>query len=102
MHPVRSCGQPFVRLLACTAALLFTSLLSAQEPTASLHIEVKDSSGTPMQTGGKLDNLASGTGRTFRTDAQGIFNFDGLPLGRYRLELSQPGFSTQTVLLDLQ
>ena len=40
--------------------------------------------------------------RAFKTDAHGVFVFEGLAAGRYRLEVSKDGFATQSVPIDVQ
>jgi outer membrane receptor protein involved in Fe transport len=77
-------------------AALSAALLPAQSPTGELRLEVRDSSGAPMQASGRLGD------RGFQTDAQGFYTFQGLPYNRYRLELSQRGFATQVVEIDVQ
>ena len=37
------------------------------------------------------------TDRTFRTDAHGAFSLGGLAFGRYRLEVSRPGFASRSI-----
>ena len=67
-----------------------------------IHIQVKDPSGAAMQAGGTLESLAAGVQRNFQTDAHGRHTFGDLPYGRYRLEISQPGFGSQSVTIDVQ
>jgi outer membrane receptor protein involved in Fe transport len=55
-----------------------------------------------MQASGKLESPAAGLNRGFETDAQGRYAVQGLPYGRYRLQVSKNGFATQTVLVDVQ
>jgi outer membrane receptor protein involved in Fe transport len=73
-----------------------------QRPTGQARIEVKDPSGAAVAAAGKLENLSSGNVQRFETDPQGMRSFAGLPLGRYRLEVSAGGFATQVITLDLQ
>lgn len=55
-----------------------------------------------MQAAGKLESLAPGAPQhTFETDAQGMFILGSLPYGRYKLEISKPGFITQSVSVDV-
>ena len=74
------------------------SVLWAAGPAGEIRIEVKDPSGAAMEASGKLENLASGTDRSFQTDAQGSYTLKSVPSGRYRLELSRSGFATQSLL----
>jgi outer membrane receptor protein involved in Fe transport len=76
-------------------AALGAAFVHAQSPAGELRLEVRDSSGAPMQASGMLGD------RGFQTDAQGLYTFQGLPYGRYRLELSQSGFATQVVEIDV-
>lgn len=93
------------------AVILFAVVLSAQarhgfavqqQPTGELRLEVKDPTGKVLAAAGTLTNLATGVSRSFQTDAQGRFTLSGLNFGRYRLEISQTGFATQSVLVDVQ
>ena len=81
--------------------LAFT-LLHAQPSTGDIHIEVKDPSGAVVEASGTLRNVASGGERAFQTDARGTYDFEGLPFGRYRLEIAKAGFATQSVDVDVQ
>jgi hypothetical protein len=88
--------------LSPKSALLFVCLAAhAQTPTGEIRLEVKDPAGMQMQAEGKLENPARALNRTFKTDPQGRFTFNNLPYGRYRLDVSRAGFSTQTVPLDI-
>ena len=88
----------------CLLAAGFAPLrpLHAQRPASDVRIEVKDPSGAAVAASGKLENLLTGIVQRFDTDAQGIHTFVGLALGRYRLELTAPGFATQSLALDTQ
>jgi Carboxypeptidase regulatory-like domain len=71
-------------------------------PTGEIRLEVKDPSGAAMEVSGRLQSLAAGVDRSFQTGAQGVFAFQGLLVGRYRLAISKRGFATQSVLIDVQ
>ena len=87
----------------CAVVTLFCPLvLNGQVPTGQIKIEVKDPSGAVVTASGKLESLGPGVHRNFQTDAQGTFTFEGLPFGRYRLEVSKAGFATQSMLIDVQ
>ncbi|HEY7181536.1 MAG TPA: TonB-dependent receptor, partial [Blastocatellia bacterium] len=97
------------RILFFAALLSFSSVVLAQsnarppqQPVGAIRLEVKDPSGKAMAAHGKLDSLTTGASRSFQTDAQGKYTFDGLAYGRYRLEVSQEGFATQSVLINVQ
>ena len=78
------------------AALLLLALsLEAQ----SLQINVKDPSGAPLQATGKLTGPAT---LIFRTDPTGQYTAANLPLGQYNLEISNSGFTTQSLSIDIQ
>jgi outer membrane receptor protein involved in Fe transport len=55
-----------------------------------------------MQASGKVENLQSGTARSFQTDANGKFRLGNLSYGRYRLEISSQGFATQSLVVDVR
>jgi outer membrane receptor protein involved in Fe transport len=93
-----------MRTMLCAAAIFFCPVLlhGGQAATGQIHVEVKDPSGAAMEASGKLDSLAPGVARSFQTDAQGRFTFEGLPYGRYRLEISKAGFATQSAVIDVE
>ncbi|HWB86354.1 MAG TPA: TonB-dependent receptor [Bryobacteraceae bacterium] len=82
--------------------LLAAALAASQPEAASVQINVQDPSGAPMRAAGRLENLASGAVHRFQTDNQGRCTIESVAPGRYRLELSQKGFATQSLLLDVQ
>src|SRR5215469_11421497 len=92
-----------LRLLFC-AFLSFAPFSFAQSPSnGEIRLQVTDSSGAVMQASGTLKNSATGaTVRSFQTDTKGAFDFTGLGYGRYRLEVSQRGFNTESISLDVQ
>jgi outer membrane receptor protein involved in Fe transport len=92
-------GRSWVCRLGVTLLPLF---LGAQEPVGEIRVEVRDPSGAPAQASGRLENLATGATQSFETDSQGAHTLGGLPYARYRLEISKPGFATQSLLYDVQ
>jgi len=76
--------------------------INAQRPVGEIRLEVKDPSGKAMEASGKLENLSTGAVKSFRTDGQGKCTFEKLSFGRYRLEIRQEGFATQSFLIDVQ
>jgi len=84
--------------------LLFetTAALEAQYNNGEIRLEVKDPSGAGMQVSGKIENLANGTSRSFRTNAQGMSSLENVAYGRYRLELFRSGFATRSVLITVR
>ena len=93
---VRPTGVPSVLVLLFLALNLF-----GQVPSGEIRVQVKDPSGAPMEASGKLEGIVGGVARDFQTDAQGIIVLGNLPYGRYRLEISKPGFVTQAVTIDV-
>lgn len=87
-------------LLSLALTLLTAGFGQAQ--TAELRLQVQDPSGAAMPATGSLSALSSSTIRSFHTDDSGGYTFSTLPYGRYRLEVSSPGFANQALLLDLQ
>jgi outer membrane receptor protein involved in Fe transport len=94
---------------ARSGALLLSLVLSgaaaalkAQQPTGEIRLQVKDPSGAVVTASGTLRSQRGGVNQTFQTDAQGVYDFTGLPYGRYRLEVTATGFATQSALIDVQ
>ncbi len=81
--------------------LLFPVLLFSQPPTGDLKIDVKDSSGAAVSAKGIAISLDTGVRRAFETNPQGSYTLSGLSYGRYQLQISQQGFSTASVVVDL-
>jgi outer membrane receptor protein involved in Fe transport len=78
------------------AWLVFCVALHAQSPPGEIRLQVKDTSGAPMQVSVRLGE------RTVQTDVQGRYIFSGLAFGQYRLELSKNGFAPQSVTVDVE
>lgn len=89
------------RLTSVVLVLLAAFTLRAQNPVGEIRLQVDDPSGAGMQASGKLQNRAVGIERDFETDSQGGYTVSGLPFGRYRLEISKPGFATQAMTVDV-
>ncbi|MGC2660885.1 MAG: TonB-dependent receptor [Bryobacteraceae bacterium] len=85
------------------AALLFATWAAVGQSRSEgeIRLQVKDPSGAPMQVSGTLRRLPLGHPFSFHTDKRGTFVLDHLPYGHYRLDLSQPGFATQSVAVDV-
>ena len=96
------CGLKRGMAVLCWLLVGAAAPLPAQRPTGEIRLQVKDPSGAAMEASGKLRNLASGVVRSFQTDAQGKYAFLSLPYGRYRLEVSRSGFTTQTLPVNVQ
>ncbi len=86
--------------LCAAVVLLSPMLLQGQNSSGEIRVEVKDPSGAAMQASVHL--AGSGADRRFQTDAQGAYTFSNLSSGRYRLEVSKDGFTTQSMLIDVQ
>ena len=86
------------RTFARHLILLFAAVLAHAQAPASLHLDVKDPSGTPMSASGKLSGPVN---RGFQTDSQGSANLSGLNPGEYQLVLAAAGFATQTIRIPL-
>jgi hypothetical protein len=95
--------MPGARAVLLSLALLGgAAMLRGQRPAGEIRLEVRDPSGAAMEASGSIHNLASGTGRSIRTDAQGNCTLKSVPYGRYRLELWRSGFATQFLLTEVQ
>lgn len=94
-YPPKLCGAVFGSL-----ALLVN--IRAQGLTGEIRLEVKDPSGAAMRASGTLENLQTGAMRTFVTDENGVYTFENLSYGRYRLEISSSGFATQSLSVEVQ
>ena len=85
--------------------LLANSWGFSQTPSAGgeIRLEVKDPSGAGMRAAGKLSNRVPGAAEiSFQTDTQGKYTFAHLPYGRYNLEISEPGFTSQLLHIDVR
>ena len=97
----KSLGREVRTLLCAAAAFLYPLFVQGQASAGQVLVEVKDPSGASMPASGKLVRLSNSTVQEFRTDAQGLYTFEEVPNGRYRLEVSKPGFATQSLVLDV-
>lgn len=98
----------------CSGIILFCVLPVLAQPTApaaaastgtagEIRLQVKDASGAAMQAAGTLrsDENATGAVRNFQTDANGAADLTGLPFGRYKLQVSQSGFNSETATITV-
>ena len=83
-------------------SVLVASIVHGQPPQGEIRLQVKDPSGTPMQASGRLESTTGGVARDFQTDAQGNVVLPNLRFGLYRLQVSKPGFTTQSVAIDVE
>ena len=88
--------------LKTLSALLLASVLWGQNSQGQIHLQVLDSSGAAMVASGKLESVPMGLSRSFETDSRGMADVTRLPFGRYRVEISKPGFAAQSVLVDVE
>ena len=72
------------------------------QPAGEIRLEVRDPSGAPMAATGRLARLDNGDTWKFQTGAKGTYTFTGLAMGRYQLEVSRVGFTTQAASLDVE
>jgi outer membrane receptor protein involved in Fe transport len=87
--------------LALLAAIVLNTPTWAQS-TGDIKIDVKDSSGAAVSAKGTAVSLDSGVKHAFETDAQGSYTLLGLAYGHYQVQISKEGFSTATVVVDLE
>jgi outer membrane receptor protein involved in Fe transport len=85
--------------LAAAAAFVFLANLSAQPPTGSIRLDIKDPSGAPVEAAGKV---AGPVNSRFLSDANGLYTLTGLPFGTYRIEISKTGFARLTLSIDVK
>jgi outer membrane receptor protein involved in Fe transport len=100
MHVSERLKRAMGSALCAVVVLLCPMLLSGQNSGGEIRLAVKDPSGAAMQASVHL--AGSGGDRRFQTDAQGTYTFSNLPNGRYRLEVSKDGFTTQSMPIDVQ
>ena len=91
-----------ILFVTVSSAQAYSGAIITQQTSGELRVEVKDPAGKALIATGVLENLATGVSRSFQTDAQGRFTLLGLSFGRYRLEISQRGFASQSLLVDVQ
>jgi outer membrane receptor protein involved in Fe transport len=100
MYPGERLKRAIGSALCGLVVIIFPMLLQGQNPSGEIRLEVKDPSGSPMQAAVHL--AGAGGDRRFQTDTQGIYTFSNLSYGRYRLEVSKSGFTTQSMPIDVQ
>ena len=84
-------------LLLALALVLLPSPGSAQTVTGSLQGTVYDSKGSVVPgVDIVVRNLETGQERTVRTNDEGIYAATFLPIGRYSIRASGPGFTDAT------
>ena len=69
--------------------------VGAQEVTATISGTVTDPSGAVVSNADiAAKDLDRGTSFTTKTNGQGFYNLSQLPVGRYELRVTAPGFRT--------
>ncbi|HEY1339902.1 MAG TPA: carboxypeptidase-like regulatory domain-containing protein, partial [Bryobacteraceae bacterium] len=80
------------------ALLIFTIGAYGQATDANLVGTVLDATGAVVPNANlELTNDATGVKSLAKTDANGFYRFNNLPIGRYTVTATAPGFSTATV-----
>src|ERR1700680_4727988 len=75
-------------------ALLFTSVLSAQDKSVVRRGQVTDPAGAAITNANVVMTPVAGSPVTTQTNAQGIYEFKGLAPGKYTLNVIAQGFTT--------
>src|SRR6185503_13867909 len=89
-------------MAAGIVAVLFAFAQFAQSMTGELRLTVSDPAGLPLQSRVALVSEANHIAQTLDTGADGVGVAKRLPFGRYRVEVTHPGFATYSTLLDIQ
>ncbi|HEX7158401.1 MAG TPA: TonB-dependent receptor [Edaphobacter sp.] len=86
------------RLRWIAAVFLLTTAALAQTFRGTLTGTVTDTQGAVVSNATvQLTNPATGTVQTVTTNGAGDFNFPELPVGKYAINVSSPGFATQKI-----
>ncbi|MBO0723503.1 MAG: carboxypeptidase regulatory-like domain-containing protein, partial [Blastocatellia bacterium] len=86
----------FTGLLLASFVTSFFALNAVAQSTATVQGTVTDQSGAVVSKARViLRNQATGYERTVQTDTDGNYQFAGLPVGVYRVEVQADGFTTQ-------
>ena len=86
-----------VGLLICPVAGAQGNGIAAAGTTGELRVRIKDQTGRLLQAHATLYGAAMGSGRVLDVAPDGSLTVRDLPFGEYRLELTQAGFSSQTI-----
>ncbi|HEV2644789.1 MAG TPA: TonB-dependent receptor [Acidobacteriaceae bacterium] len=70
------------------------------QDTGEIRLQVKDPAGVALPASGRLSGHR--TNRTFHTNADGSLSLSGLAPGRYRVEISRPGFALGVIEVRLE
>jgi hypothetical protein len=83
------------RILICVLLALVTGLCHAQITTTTMLGIVTDATGaTILGTQIRVTNIDTNLTRMVKTDAEGAYRIEFLPVGNYKLEATMPGFKT--------
>src|ERR1700730_18384857 len=83
--------------LCAFAAICVVSQASGQLSTATVRGTITDASGAGIPGAAlNLENTTRGASRTAVSDEGGRFSFEFVPVGSYRLTVSQSGFEART------
>src|SRR5208283_5251402 len=93
-----SCWKKIARI-ACLATTLLTTVVAgvwAQAPTGTLRGQVTDPSGAGVAGATVLATSDSGESKGATTNKEGVYEIANLPVGRYNIEVTAPGFALFT------
>ena len=82
--------------------LLIAGSASGQSTSGELRLKVTDPSGLGVKTTVQIISAANQYRNILATNDQGSLDVQRLPYGIYRLEISQPGFATVSVSLEIR
>lgn len=90
--------------IACCLVLaaLGAATAQAQHERGEIRLKVRDQEGGPLVASVKLASEANHVDRTFLTSSGGNYIARELPFGRYRLEVTYPGFVPFSKLVTVQ
>ena len=87
------CGLPHWRLIWALVATLLLGYSALASVTASISGTVKDSSGAAIVDATVTAvNVETGVSQSLRTNDQGYYSFQSIPLGRYEVRVEKGGF----------
>src|SRR5688572_28715322 len=91
MNPTR---LPFSQIISTTLIILLSSLLVvAQQNRGTLRGVISDELGAVIVGANVVLTDASGVQKKTTTNAEGVYNYAGLPPGKYSLQANAPGFA---------
>jgi hypothetical protein len=82
--------------------LLLAATHVGQGSTGELRLIVRDPGGMPLRTAVTVASDVNQVAETLETGADGTLVAKRLPFGRYRVEVTHPGFATYASLVDIQ